>query len=196
MPEAFVYCWTDHKTNKLYIGSHKGSPKDGYICSSKYMMEEYNNRPSDFTRQIIATGNEKDIRKLETKLLSSLNAASCDYFYNKHNGFGEFLSEETRHKISVASKRTWNNLSKDKKQEWINLISKVNSRPKTEMEKNSMRGKRPHVNQSGSKNNNAKKISTPFGIFESIKECSEITGIAYNNVYYKLRAKHKNWEYT
>ena len=38
MKEAFVYCWTDHKTNKLYVGVHKGSINDGYICSSKYTI--------------------------------------------------------------------------------------------------------------------------------------------------------------
>ena len=31
MAQGFVYQWTDHKTNKLYIGSHKGDPDDGYI---------------------------------------------------------------------------------------------------------------------------------------------------------------------
>jgi hypothetical protein len=69
--EAFVYCWTDKATNKLYVGSHKGLTNDGYICSSKYMLEEYKNRPDDFSRQIIAEGNLKDIRKLETKILQS-----------------------------------------------------------------------------------------------------------------------------
>lgn len=195
MAEAFVYCWTDHKTNKLYIGSHKGDPDDGYICSSKYMMEQYENRPSDFTRQIIATGIERDIRKLESKILASINAAEDDGFYNRHNGFGEYLPESARKKISEASKRTWNNLSDEKKQEWIDLMSRVNKRPKTEKEKSAMRGKRPHVNQSGSRNNNAKKINTPFGVFGSIKECSDATGIAYDNVWYKLRAKHNDWSY-
>ena len=74
-------------------------------------------------------------------------------------------------------------------------MSKVNKRPKTQKEKLSMRGKRPHVIQSGSFNNNAKKINTPFGVFGSIKECSDKTGIAYDNVHYKLRAKHKDWGY-
>lgn len=193
--QAFVYCWTDHKTNMLYIGSHKGTVDDGYICSSKVMIEEYNLRSSDFTRQIIAEGTEKDIRKLENKILTSLDAASDINFYNKHNGFGEYLSDEVKQKISRASKKTWENLSENKKQEWIDLMSKVNKRPKTEKEKLSMRGKRPHVIQSGSFNNNAKKINTPFGVFGSIKECSDKTGIAYDNVHYKLRAKHKDWGY-
>ena len=25
--EAFVYCWTDHGTSKLYIGAHRGIPR-------------------------------------------------------------------------------------------------------------------------------------------------------------------------
>jgi hypothetical protein len=159
------------------------------------MMEEYGNRPSDFTRQIIATGAEKDIRKLETKILTSLNAASDNMFYNKHNGFGEYLTKEIRQKIGVKSRQTWDNLSEEQKEAWRLKMSKVNKRPKTEKEKASMRGKRPHVNQSGSRNNNAKTISTPFGVFGSIKECSEKTGIAYDNVHYKLRTKHNGWEY-
>lgn len=30
--EAFVYVWTDKITNKLYVGVHKGTLDDGYIC--------------------------------------------------------------------------------------------------------------------------------------------------------------------
>lgn len=191
MPKAFVYCWTDHKTNKIYIGSHKGDVDDGYVCSSKYMMEEYNARPLDFTRQIVATGSVENIRKLETKILKSMDAASDEMFYNKHNGFGNYLTEEIRHKISLAGKRWWNNLSSEDKMEWTKKSSaRLLGIPKTENHKTAMRGKRPHVNQSGSKNNNAKKINTPFGVFGSIKECAEKTGIVYDNVHYKLRAKH------
>jgi len=87
-PEAFVYCWTDHATNKLYIGWHKGSFDDGYICSSKYMKEQYNERPSDFTRQIIASGSCKEMTSFETTLLRAENARKNDAYYNLHNGDG------------------------------------------------------------------------------------------------------------
>lgn len=106
MAEAFVYCWTDHKTNKLYIGSHKGDPDDGYICSSKYMMEQYENRPSDFTRQIIATGTLSDVRSLESAILKAENAARNPLYYNQHNADEKFynagyrLSKEHREKLS------------------------------------------------------------------------------------------------
>lgn len=110
--EAFVYCWTDKKTNKLYVGSHKGSTEDGYICSSKIMLEEYKKRPEDFSRQIVAEGTLADIRKLEAKILQSVNASVNENFYNKHENDGFFfdgwkkgeMTEEHRAKLSAAKK--------------------------------------------------------------------------------------------
>ena len=104
MNNSFVYCWTDHKTNMLYIGSHKGTENDGYVCSRKWMMEEYNVRPQDFTRQIIANGTFEDIRKLEAILLDTLNVKMDDQFYNQDNGNGNFYlkhkTEEHKRKLS------------------------------------------------------------------------------------------------
>jgi len=109
MKNAFVYCWTDHKTGKLYVGSHKGTIDDGYICSSKYLMEEYDERPEDFTRQIIAEGEIEDIRKLEMKILSSVDARKNKNFYNMHNGTGYHYrwkhTEESRKNIGEHNKR-------------------------------------------------------------------------------------------
>lgn len=106
--EAFVYCWTDHKTNKLYVGSHKGSINDGYICSSKHMMKEYKKRPEDFTRQIIANCSVEEARKLETKILQSVNAKMDENFYNLWNADGKFFlhnhSEKSKQKISESKK--------------------------------------------------------------------------------------------
>lgn len=102
--DAFVYCWTDHLTNRLYIGSHKGSTTDGYVCSSKVMMEQYNKRPHDFTRQIVAEGQWSDIRRLEARLLITVNARDDDQFYNQSNGNDKFYCKEKtaehREKIS------------------------------------------------------------------------------------------------
>lgn len=92
---AFVYCWTDHKLNKLYVGSHKGEPTDGYVCSSKPMLEEFKIRPHDFTRQVVATGSVDDIRVLEQKILLSLDAAKNESFYNLTNGNKSFFANST-----------------------------------------------------------------------------------------------------
>jgi len=121
--EAFVYCWTDKVTNKLYVGSHKGTTNDGYICSSKLMLDEYKKRPDDFSRQIIAEGNLKDIRKLEAKILQSVNARLNEQFYNKHDNDGFYFdgwksgthTEEHLKNMSIAAskrKRTEEHINK------------------------------------------------------------------------------------
>jgi group I intron endonuclease len=102
MSVGFVYCWTDKKTNMLYVGSQKGLKEDGYVCSSKYMLEEYNKRPQDFTREIIAEGNIEDIRKLEEKILVSVNAKKDKFFYNMHNGNGKFYLKGHTEKAKKA----------------------------------------------------------------------------------------------
>ena len=66
---------------------------------------------------------------------------------------------------------------------------------KSEEHKYNMRGKRPHVNQAGSKNNNAKGIETPFGIFGSIREASQqIQGYTYKMIWDKLQ-NDTQWRY-
>jgi hypothetical protein len=98
---SFLYCWTDHFTQKLYIGSHKGTIDDGYVCSSKYMLEEYRKRPQDFSRQIIAQGCFEDIRKLETTILQSVNARLNEEFYNRSNADGKWYRVGPRSKESL-----------------------------------------------------------------------------------------------
>ena len=66
---------------------------------------------------------------------------------------------------------------------------------KSEEHKKNMCGKRPHVNQTGSKNNFAKKIETPFGIFGSIREASQqIDGYTYKMIWNRLQ-HDKEWRY-
>jgi ribosomal protein L3 len=108
--EAFVYCWTDCLTNKLYVGWHKGQPDDGYICSSKIMLQEYKNRSSDFTRQVLASGNMTDMINFETKILIAFNAAKDKMFYNMHNNGPKFVhnqphTDETKVKFKLMHER-------------------------------------------------------------------------------------------
>ena len=117
MSEAFVYCWTDKETNKLYVGSHKGTTDDGYVCSSKSMMEEYKKRPADFSRQIVAVGTVSDMRKLEGVILISVSARVNEQFYNKHNNDGLYFegwSKETmttEHKLNIGKSAKGRKLS-------------------------------------------------------------------------------------
>jgi hypothetical protein len=80
--EAFVYAWTDHKRKMLYIGFHKGSIDDGYICSSKRVLAAYKNRPHDFSRSIIAMGAADDMYALESALLKAARVRRNPHYYN------------------------------------------------------------------------------------------------------------------
>lgn len=123
--EAFVYCWTDHKTNMLYVGYHKhkniSKPfQDGYIANGLYerdigkkkkvnwFFEEYSKRPRDFTRQVIAEGTVEECAKLETSILKSADAMHSNEFYNRTNGDEKFVlkhhTQESRSKISNSRK--------------------------------------------------------------------------------------------
>ena len=121
--EAFVYCWTDHTEEKLYVGSHRGTPDDGYVCSSKYMLEEYMKRRQDFTREIIASGSEEDMRSFEELLLKSVNAKQDESFYNRCNADGKFYPNpgpqtlEHRTKISSRLVGNKNNLGRVQSEE-------------------------------------------------------------------------------
>ena len=103
MAEAFTYCWTDIKINKLYVGWHKGSIDDGYICSSKLMLEEYNKRPDDFKREIIATGSSLDMVALESAILRAEKVSTNEQYYNRHENNGKFIltkhSETSKQKM-------------------------------------------------------------------------------------------------
>jgi hypothetical protein len=91
--EAFLYCWTDKITNKLYIGVHKGLDNDGYICSSNSFLKEYNIRPNDFSREIIARGTYKDVLSLETSILKTVDARRNKDYYNLSNNDGMVYRE-------------------------------------------------------------------------------------------------------
>jgi len=83
--EAFLYMWIDMFHDRKYIGYHKGSLEDGYICSSERMLQEYEKRPQDFYRTILAWGTANQMYELETILLLELGAATRGAFYNVSN---------------------------------------------------------------------------------------------------------------
>ena len=78
---SFIYLWYDGK--KFYLGVHKGTPDDRYICSSKVVLEEYKKRPENFRRRILAYGTMKEMIDLEEKLLRNRKEkGKWDKYYN------------------------------------------------------------------------------------------------------------------
>lgn len=103
--EAFLYVWKNRANGMRYVGVHKGSPDDGYVCSSKRMMEEF--EPSNFVRQIFATGSYPEMIEIEAKLLSLLQGSSNNAMYNLSNGNKDFRcfgphSEEHKRKLAQS----------------------------------------------------------------------------------------------
>lgn len=203
MADSFVYCWTDTLTNKLYVGVHKGVIDDGYICSSKNMLEEYKKRSADFKRQIVAHGSYKEMLILESTILVSANAAKDPMFYNKHNGNGipyiEKHSEAAKQKMSISAKSV-SEITKKKRSDSAKIRMARDGNPshrKDVKKKLSEHAKKrfSNGNQSGSKNHNWKGfIITPYGKFESLKEAAIAENLSKSTIFLRIRDEN-NLEY-
>ena len=104
MAQGFTYCWSDHKDAKVYVGVHLGLPDDGYVCSSKFMLKEYQERPQDFTREILFKGPYEECAKFETALIAGLFKQDKSTFYNRSNGRKILFDDAIRSKISEKAK--------------------------------------------------------------------------------------------
>ena len=83
---AFVYLWINKNTKQWYVGSRtakKCHVNDGYVCPSKYV------RPLIKTSRG-ESGIAEDMIKLETMILTALDAINDTSSLNKHNGDGKF----------------------------------------------------------------------------------------------------------
>jgi len=83
--ESFVYLWVNKDTDRKYVGKHKGTADDGYVCSSESMLSEYNDCPSRFVRTILAYGTDQEMHELETQLILTLKATRSHLYYNMSN---------------------------------------------------------------------------------------------------------------
>jgi hypothetical protein len=150
--DSFVYCWTNHTLNKIYVGFHKGTEDDGYICSSRSdeFWKDFKNLNFKWTRQIIAKGSMKECQKLESKILNSIDI-TCESVYNNKNNLMFNLNEEVRKKLSISAKKRNQNdnyikmLSEKAKKQWNDpkfrlYMSEINKGKKlTEETKNKLR---------------------------------------------------------
>ena len=101
---SFIYLWYDGK--KFYLGVHKGTPDDRYICSSKVVLEEYKKRPENFRRRILAYGTMKEMIDLEEKLLRNRKEkGKWDKYYNIVIAFPN-LEERSSNKFIILAEGT------------------------------------------------------------------------------------------
>ena len=169
--EGFVYRWYDASNGKLYIGSHKGTPNDGYLGGGVLFRRAYAKRPKSFSREIIYTGVH--YREYEQIILNYEDAANNKMFYNLVNSAwggsekGVPKKASTRLKMSEASK------GKRKSIKHCENVSK------------SLKGK------VGREARNTKAVYCGYldKRFDTIKECADALGVRYGVV---QRAASKN----
>jgi hypothetical protein len=101
--DTFVYCWTDHKTSKLYVGMHKGHPDDGYVSSSKHLIKEYRVRPQDFTREVLTRNTYEVCRGFEVAVIKAMFSQGVPC-YNLNAAGAILYTPEIREKISQTHK--------------------------------------------------------------------------------------------
>ena len=117
---GFIYIWRDRDRNMYYIGSHDGSPNDGYISSSRWFNGEYRYRPQAFRRKVLKILPLSQLRLAEASLLKLIQEKEFGQrYYNIKTGrskgcqtwnAGKKLSEEYKAAISKGRKGqpAWN----------------------------------------------------------------------------------------
>ena len=120
MTLAYVYKWTHLPTLMWYVGSRtaKGcNPSDGYICSSRKVKPMIMENSTDWKREVVGTGDVKDMIELETLILQLSDAKNDPRSFNQHNGDGNFknkggVSLTEQHKLNLGlskkGRTAWN----------------------------------------------------------------------------------------
>ena len=105
--EAFVYVWSNLTKGSVYVGYHKGSQDDGYICSSQSGVFWADWDTDQWSREIIAEGSTEDMVNFEYAILQSMDLMD-PLVYNNHNGKAIIDTEEVLRKKSIAKSGTNN----------------------------------------------------------------------------------------
>ena len=118
---------------------------------------------------------------------------NAELWYEKSKLGGHAVKGLKRNKQSIENyKNSWTyKRKKDVGEKVRNILKDV---PKSEEHKRNMKGKRPHVNQTGHNNNNAKSVLTPYGKFGSSKDAHRYMAtkgfnIKYTTMMYKIYNK-------
>ena len=120
---GFVYIWYDRKHKRYYIGSHWGSPDDGYVCSSPWMKQAYLHRPTDFKRRILKvfTTSRQDMVDEEHRYLGMIKSEEMIQKHTKDRSGVRYYNLRTEawylwhHKIDARNLTISQKISASKK---------------------------------------------------------------------------------
>lgn len=98
---GYIYIWYDTKSKFFYIGGHKGSIEDSYICSNKMMLRSYRKRPETFRFRVLEYiyGELNDIRIAEQKWLDMIKDCELYQTQNIYNNTTRYYNQK---KISTG----------------------------------------------------------------------------------------------
>ena len=100
--DCFVYQLTNLHNGRYYIGYHKGTETDGYICSSRNYELWEDMQEHTFTREVFQYGSKEDCKRLESNLLAQcFMDKKC---YNFSDGNGGFMLRDCYVGVQVPSK--------------------------------------------------------------------------------------------
>ena len=110
MRTGFIYLWTNKVNGKKYLGSHIGSPDDGYLGSGVLFRKALKKYGSDqFARELLEIDVPEDqIRFREQHFLDLYQAAKSSTFYNiaaqarNYTGHGPVTREQMSKSIKKA----------------------------------------------------------------------------------------------
>jgi len=103
-PTGFVYVWFHKDTGRYYIGSHRGSPDDGYIGSGKHFRLAIKKYGIDaFTRTIDYIG--PDYRREEGELIKFFDALNCPLSFNLSHIDSHYTAHSTETKAKLREAR-------------------------------------------------------------------------------------------
>ena len=111
MEQCYVYKWTHQPSLKWYVGSRTARgchPFDGYICSSRWVKPLIQNNPTEWIREIIATGSAQEMRELEKEILVLFAAHRDPRSFNLTNTAGKICSMEPWNRGKKGLQTSWN----------------------------------------------------------------------------------------
>ena len=100
---GFIYKWIDSTNNKTYVGSHLGTPDDGYIGSGAFFKAAYKKRPESFTREILEYVSKDVLLEVEQCYLDKID---WDNTYNLASTAGPKFAGGTKQSAEHIRKRS------------------------------------------------------------------------------------------
>jgi|TARA_R110000851_G_scaffold61495_2_gene141700 hypothetical protein len=104
--EGYLYRFTDMKTNKVYVGVHKGYVGDGYWHSSTDLdfKKTFSDSNSILKFEILEYGNYAEMTVSERKILKDNDARNNPIFINKSNGSAKFFQPDNELMLELHTK--------------------------------------------------------------------------------------------